>query len=38
MYVNGKMVSVETIPGVGGRAMKKKGRGHEFKYDIVDIL
>jgi hypothetical protein len=32
MYVNVKMVSVETIPGMRGRY-----RG-EFKYDIFDTL
>jgi hypothetical protein len=30
MYVNGKMILVETIPGVG--------EGSEFKYDVFDIL
>jgi hypothetical protein len=33
MYVNGKMISLETIPGMG-----KNGRRSEFKYDIFDIL
>jgi hypothetical protein len=36
MFANGKMIPVETIPGIGG--MKDNGGGHEFKYDIVDIL
>jgi hypothetical protein len=36
MYVNGKMISVETIPGMGGeREIKEKG---EFKYDKFDTL
>jgi hypothetical protein len=35
MYVNGKMISAETIPGMGGRGDKG---GSEFKYDIFDIL
>jgi hypothetical protein len=38
MYVNGKMISVETIPGMGGEGVKEKGRGDEFKYDVFDIL
>jgi hypothetical protein len=38
MSVKGKMISVETVPGI--RADKNKGgwwRG-EFKHDIFDIL
>jgi hypothetical protein len=31
MYVNGKMIPVETIPRMGSE-------GDEFKYDIFDIL
>jgi hypothetical protein len=38
MYVNGKMISVETIPGMGGGEMKENGGGGEFKYDIFDLL
>jgi hypothetical protein len=39
MYVNGKMTSVETIPGIGrGGRIKENGGGGEFKYDIFDIL
>jgi uncharacterized protein with ACT and thioredoxin-like domain len=38
MYVNGKMISVETIPGMGGEELKEIGRGGEFKYDIFDVL
>jgi hypothetical protein len=30
MYVNGEMIPVETLPGIGG--------GGEFKYGIFDIL
>jgi hypothetical protein len=39
MYVNGKTIPVETIPGMGGmgRIKENGGRG-EFKYDIFDIL
>jgi hypothetical protein len=32
---NGKMRPVETIPGMGQRAMKKNDGGGGFKYDIV---
>jgi hypothetical protein len=35
MYVNGKMIPVETIPGKVG---EENGGGGEFKYDIFDIL
>jgi hypothetical protein len=35
MYVNGKMIPVETIPGMGERRIKEScGRG-EFKYDTL---
>jgi hypothetical protein len=38
MNVNGKMIPVETIPGMGkGRIKENDGRG-EFKHDIFDIL
>jgi hypothetical protein len=37
MYVNGKMISVETIPGMGTGRMKENDRS-EFKHDIFDIL
>jgi hypothetical protein len=33
-HVNGKMIPVETIPGMGGKGVKKNDRGGEFKYDI----
>jgi hypothetical protein len=32
MYVNGKIIPVETIPGM--RGMKENSGGGEFKYDI----
>jgi hypothetical protein len=35
MYVNGKMIYVETIPGMG---VEETGEGGEFKYDIFAIL
>jgi hypothetical protein len=38
MYVNGKMIPIETIPGMGrGRDKREWWRG-EFKYDIFDVL
>jgi hypothetical protein len=37
MYVNGKMISVEIILGLGG-SMKENDGGGKFKYDIFDIL
>jgi hypothetical protein len=37
MYVNGKVILIETIPGMGGGGIKEKGGGSEFKYDIFDI-
>jgi hypothetical protein len=38
MYTYGKMVSVETIPGMGGRGKKENSGRNEFEYDIFDIL
>jgi hypothetical protein len=39
MYVNGKIVPVETIPGMGGEGGKKENDGGaEFKYDIFVIF
>jgi hypothetical protein len=38
MYVNGKMIPIETISGMGKRVIKKKGGGGKFKYGIFDIL
>jgi hypothetical protein len=35
MYENGKMKSVETIPGMGGRGIKENDGGGEFNYDIL---
>jgi hypothetical protein len=29
---------VDTIPGMGGREIKKNDGGGEFNYDIFDIL
>jgi hypothetical protein len=36
MYANAKMISVETVPGIGGDRMKESSGGAEFKYDIFD--
>jgi hypothetical protein len=33
MYVNAKIISIETIPGIG-----MKGGGDEYKYEILDTL
>jgi hypothetical protein len=38
MYINGKMISVETVPVMGEGRIKQNGGGSEFKYDIFDIL
>jgi hypothetical protein len=38
VYVNGKMIPLETIPRMGERGMKENvGRG-KFKYDIFDMF
>jgi hypothetical protein len=38
MYVNAKMIPVETVPGIRGGGMKKSSGGGEFKYNIFDTL
>jgi hypothetical protein len=38
MYVNAKMIPVETIPGSWGGKIKENDRGGEFKNDIFDTL
>jgi hypothetical protein len=38
MYVNGKMIPVETIPGIGGGEIKEHDAGGKFKHDVFDIL
>jgi hypothetical protein len=38
MYINAKMIPVETGPGIRGRGMKESSAGDEFKYDIFDTL
>jgi hypothetical protein len=37
MYVNGKIIPVETVPGMGGEINENDG-GYEFNYDIFDTL
>jgi hypothetical protein len=36
MYVNAKLILVETMPGIRGRGMM--GRAMEFKDDMFDTL
>jgi hypothetical protein len=38
MYINAKMIPVETFPGIGGEGMKESSGGGEFKYNIFDTL
>jgi hypothetical protein len=38
VYVNAKMVSVETVPGIGGGGIKESSGGDEFMYDMFDTL
>jgi hypothetical protein len=38
MYVNRKMIPVETTPEMGGEEIKEYGGRGEFKYEISDIL
>jgi hypothetical protein len=38
MYVNGKMIPVETISGIEGGEIKENGGGGESKYDIFYII
>jgi hypothetical protein len=38
IFINAKMIPVETVPGIWeGRVKENGGRG-EFKYDIFDTL
>jgi hypothetical protein len=37
MYVNGKMIFVESVPGIGGGRIKENGGRGEFKYGIFYI-
>jgi hypothetical protein len=36
LYVNGKIIRAETIPGIGG--IKENDVGDEIKYDIFDMV
>jgi hypothetical protein len=38
MYVNGKIISAEIIPGMGRGRKKENGRGGEIKNDVFDML
>jgi hypothetical protein len=38
MYVNAKMMPVETIPGIRGVGVKESSRRDELKFDIFDTL
>jgi hypothetical protein len=35
MYVNGKIIPVETTPGMGRGGTKENGREGEFSYDTL---
>jgi hypothetical protein len=37
MYVNGEMITVETVPGMGGW-VKENNEGGEVRYDIFATL
>jgi hypothetical protein len=38
MYVNAKMIPVETVPGIRRGGMKESSGGGEFKYDMFNTL
>jgi hypothetical protein len=38
MYVNSKILPVETVPGIIGEGMKESSWVGEFKYYIFDTL
>jgi hypothetical protein len=39
MYVNAKVILIETVPGIVGEGMKESCfGGGEFKYDIFDTF
>jgi hypothetical protein len=38
MFVNAKMIPVETIPGISDWEMKESSGEDEFKYDVFDTL
>jgi hypothetical protein len=38
MYVNIKIIPVETFPGMGGEGIKERGGEGKFNYDIFDTI
>jgi hypothetical protein len=38
MFVNVKMIPVETVPGIRGAEMGKRSGGREFRYNVFDTL
>jgi hypothetical protein len=38
MYVNSKVIPVETIPQMGEGETKESDGGSEFKYDVFDTF
>jgi hypothetical protein len=38
MYVNAKIIPVETVPGIWGGVMKENGGGDDFKYDTFGTV
>jgi hypothetical protein len=38
MYVNEKMISAKTVPGMGEGEIKQNEGGGEFSYDIFAML
>jgi hypothetical protein len=38
MYIDAKIISVETVPGIRGEVRREGSGGGEFKYDISDTL
>jgi hypothetical protein len=38
MYVNGKIISIETLPGIGEWAKKENGGMVDFIYGIFDNI
>jgi hypothetical protein len=38
MYIDGKMIPIEAIPGMDGGGIKDNDEGGEFNYGLFDIL
>jgi hypothetical protein len=38
MYINAKMIPVETASGIRGGGMGESSGGGQFKYDVFDTL